>query len=110
MYADPFELLAQECPEVVAALGGTVEALRALPGPDEKTKHLLIIAADTALRGQRGVAYHARLARECGASREEVVAAVVINLHLAGLAAVLEALPLALEGFAAAGPPSDARV
>ncbi len=110
MQADPFELLAQECPEVVASLSGTIEALRALPGPDEKTKHLLIIAADTALRGLRGVAYHARLARECGASRQEVVAAVVVNLHLAGLGAVLDALPVALDGFRAGGPPPGATV
>lgn len=110
MQTDPFELLARECPEVVASLGATVEALRSLPGPDEKTKHLLIIAADTAVRGLRAVAYHARLARECGASREEVVTAVVVNLHLAGLGAVLDALPVALDGFAAAGPPSGVEV
>jgi len=39
------------------------------------------------------------MAKNEGASREEIVGAVVINLHLSGLACVFYCLPPALEGF-----------
>lgn len=39
------------------------------------------------------------MAREQGATREEVLGAVAMNLHLSGLAVVLESLPAAVEGF-----------
>jgi len=42
------------------------------------------------------------MARNEGAAREEVLGAVVMNLHLAGLAAVLDCLSPAIEGYAAA--------
>jgi hypothetical protein len=34
-----------------------------------------------------------------GASREEVLGAVVLNLHHSGLASVMECLPKAVKGF-----------
>jgi hypothetical protein len=34
-----------------------------------------------------------------GASREEVLGAVVLNLHHSGLASVMECLPRAVKGF-----------
>jgi hypothetical protein len=39
------------------------------------------------------------MARESGAARDEVIGAVVMNLHLSGLASVLDCLPAALEGY-----------
>lgn len=39
------------------------------------------------------------MARDQGAAREEVVGAVAMNLHLSGLAAVLEGLPAAVQGY-----------
>jgi alkylhydroperoxidase/carboxymuconolactone decarboxylase family protein YurZ len=39
------------------------------------------------------------MAKKEGATRAEVIGAVVMNLHLSGLAAVLDSLPAALEGF-----------
>jgi len=39
------------------------------------------------------------MARQQGASREEVVGAVAMNLHLSGLASVLDALPSAIQGY-----------
>jgi hypothetical protein len=39
------------------------------------------------------------MARQEGASIEEVKNAVVMNLHLSGLSSVLECLPAAIDGF-----------
>jgi alkylhydroperoxidase/carboxymuconolactone decarboxylase family protein YurZ len=42
---------------------------------------------------------HAQMAKSRGASRDEILGAVVMNLHLSGLSAVLDCLPSALEGL-----------
>lgn len=42
---------------------------------------------------------HAMMAYRSGITREEIVGAVVMNLHLAGLGTVLEALPAAIAGI-----------
>lgn len=42
---------------------------------------------------------HAVMAKTEGATHEEVVGAVVLNLHHSGFAAVLDCLPAAIKGF-----------
>ncbi len=39
------------------------------------------------------------MAQSEGATREEIIGAVVLNLHHSGLASVLECLPAAIEGI-----------
>jgi hypothetical protein len=43
--------------------------------------------------------WHAAMAREQGVSRHEVIGAVGMNLHLTGLAALLEGLPAVVDGY-----------
>lgn len=76
-----------------------VDAQRVLPGLDPKTKQLINLAIQTANRNPRGVGFHAMMAKQAGATRQEIIGAVVLNLHLSGLAAVLDALPAAVEGY-----------
>jgi AhpD family alkylhydroperoxidase len=95
----PYEIFEAELPELAQRFDDIVQAQIALPGLDPKTKQLLNIGIQTANRNPRGVLWHAMMAREQGATREEVVGAVAMNLHLSGLAAVLDCLPPALEGF-----------
>jgi AhpD family alkylhydroperoxidase len=96
---NPFELFETEFPQLAQRFDEVVQAQIALPGLDQKTKQLLNIAIQTANRNPRGVTWHAMMAREQGATREEVVGAVAMNLHLSGLAAVLECLPAAVDGY-----------
>jgi AhpD family alkylhydroperoxidase len=96
---NPFEVFETELPELAQRFDELVQAQIALPGLDQKTKQLLNIAIQTANRNPRGVTWHAMMAREQGATREEVVGAVAMNLHLSGLAAVLESLPAAIAGY-----------
>jgi alkylhydroperoxidase/carboxymuconolactone decarboxylase family protein YurZ len=99
MDENPMELFARECPGMAKALEGMVDAQRSLEGMDGKTRQLVNLAIQTANRNPRGVFFHARMARDEGATRGEVVGAVVMNLHLSGLAAVLDCLPSAVRGF-----------
>jgi alkylhydroperoxidase/carboxymuconolactone decarboxylase family protein YurZ len=99
MTQNPFDLFQRECPELSAKYGELVDVQRSLKGLDSKTKQLINIAIQTAIRNSRGVRFHSMMARQEGASREEVIGAVVMNLHLSGLAVVLDSLPEAIEGF-----------
>lgn len=99
MTRNPMELFHEECPELAMRYDELVEAQRAQPGLDSKTKQLINIAIQTANRNPTGVKWHAIMARRNGATSDEVVGAVVMNLHLSGLAAVLECLPAAKEGL-----------
>jgi AhpD family alkylhydroperoxidase len=100
MEPNPFDLFQKECPELAARFNDLVDAQRSLPGMDPKTKQLVNIAIQTANRNARGVYFHAMMAKGAGATRDEVVTAVAMNLHLSGLAAVLDCLPSALAGLA----------
>jgi alkylhydroperoxidase/carboxymuconolactone decarboxylase family protein YurZ len=74
---------------------------------DEKTLHLATTAVLAAMRLVEALPLHVQLAREAGASRIEVASAVLVGLP-AGGTAVLEALPVALQAYDAAGPaPGD---
>jgi AhpD family alkylhydroperoxidase len=96
---DPFQLFEEELPDLAASFDALVETQIARPGLDPKTKQLVNIAVQTANRNPRGVMWHAAMARAQGATRDEVVGAVALNLHLTGLVAVLDSLPAAVEGY-----------
>ena len=78
---------------------------------DEKTLHLATTAVLAAMRQVEALPLHVQLAREAGASRIEVASAVLVGLP-AGGSAVLEALPVALQAYDAAGriPGDEAQV
>ncbi|MCX6090178.1 MAG: carboxymuconolactone decarboxylase family protein [Candidatus Atribacteria bacterium] len=103
MSRNPLELFHKECPELAKQYEELVDAQKSLPGLDPKTKQLVNIAIQTANRNPRGVKFHALMARNLGATREEVVGAVVMNLHLTGLASVLDCLPSAIEAYEGTG-------
>lgn len=99
MNKNPYEIFLEECPEVAARFDDLIQAQKDLKGLDAKTKQLINIAIQTANRNVRGVQMHAMMAKNEGASRDEVIGAVVLNLHHSGFASVLECLPAAIEGF-----------
>ncbi|HET8679107.1 MAG TPA: carboxymuconolactone decarboxylase family protein [bacterium] len=103
MEHNPYDLFKQECPELAARFDDLVAAQRSLPGLEPKTRQLINIAIQSANRTRKGVYFHARMARDAGASWQEIVAAVAMNLRLSGLGPVLECLPSALEAL---GEPS----
>jgi alkylhydroperoxidase/carboxymuconolactone decarboxylase family protein YurZ len=99
MTSNPFEQFMQECPTIAGAYGALVQAQAATDALDPMTKQLINIAIQTAQKNPVGVRYHAAMARDAGAGREAVIAAVVMNLHLSGLGPVLLSLPAAIEGW-----------
>jgi AhpD family alkylhydroperoxidase len=99
MEKNPYEVFQKECPDLARSFNNLVETQRSLEGLDSKTKQLINIAIQTANSNPIGVKLHAQMARQKGATREEVKGAVVMNLHLSGLSTVLCCLPAALDGY-----------
>jgi AhpD family alkylhydroperoxidase len=99
MNQNSYEIFQKECPEVAARFNDLIEAQKTFKGLDAKTKQLINIAIQTANRNPLGVQMHAKMAKDEGAAREEVIAAVVLNLHHSGFSKVLECLPAAIDGF-----------
>ncbi|NYB51717.1 MAG: carboxymuconolactone decarboxylase family protein [Methanobacteriaceae archaeon] len=99
MSKNPYLIFQEEFPELAGPFNDLVEAQRFLKGMDPKTKQLVNIAIQTANRNPLGVKMHAKMAKSQGASKDEILGAVVMNLHLSGLATVLDCLPSALEGL-----------
>lgn len=81
-----------------------IDSLRA---PDRKTHELIRLACTVLLRNGKGIARHAGLAREVGASWEEVLGSVMLTVPGFGLLPAAEAVPHARAGFDAAQPPDD---
>lgn len=96
---NPYQIFQEEFPDLAGSFNDLVDAQRSLKGMDPKTKQLVNIAIQTANRNPLGVKLHAQMAKSQGASRDEILGAVVMNLHLSGLATVLDCLPSALEGL-----------
>jgi AhpD family alkylhydroperoxidase len=95
---DPFQLFHQEFPALAERFDALVDAQIEVEGLDRKTKQLINIAIQTANGSVHGLSWHAAMAVRQGASRAEVLGAVVLNLHQSGLGPVLEALPEVVRG------------
>ena len=100
---NPFQIFQDEFPELAGRFNDLVDAQRSLKGMDPKTKQLVNIGIQTANHNPLGVKMHTQMAKSMGASRDEILGAVVMNLHLSGLSTVLDCLPSALEGLESVG-------
>jgi len=99
--SDVFQLFLDECPRQAAAWMQAVQQLATATALDEKTAALAYLAVLAALRLESGVPFHVAHAKRAGATREEVLGAVLIGLPAAGNG-VIAALPAALRAYDAA--------
>ncbi len=96
--SDAFATFQREAPRHAEAWMAAVQGLGAADALDEKTSHLVYIGILAAQRLVSGVPFHVKLARRAGASREEVISAVLLGLPAAGNG-VTQALPAALAAY-----------
>ncbi len=93
------KIFAQEAPEVAAAFNGLIMAIVGSKGLDPKTKQLIYIAMKAAMGDESAVEAHVPMAREAGATRAEVVDAILMTLTVSGIRGVTSCLPGALRQF-----------
>jgi AhpD family alkylhydroperoxidase len=99
MQANPMEVFQSEAPEVAAAFNGLIMALVGSKGLDPKTKQLIYIAMKAAMGDAMAVKAHVPMAKAAGATKEEVVDAILMTLTVSGVRGVVTCLPDAVKQF-----------
>ena len=96
---NPMDIFWQEAPEVAKAYDGFIQSLVNSKGLDEKTKQLIYIAMKSAQGDETAVKFHVPMAIKLGATRQEVVDAILMSLTVSGVRGVVTCLPGALKYF-----------
>jgi alkylhydroperoxidase/carboxymuconolactone decarboxylase family protein YurZ len=93
-----FQAFLTEAPQHAQAWGAMVQGMAKASALDPKTRDLAYLAVLAALRLESGIPFHVRSAKAAGATREEVISAILIGLPAAGNV-VTQALTAALETY-----------
>jgi alkylhydroperoxidase/carboxymuconolactone decarboxylase family protein YurZ len=98
LISNAFQTFMSEAPQHAQAWGAMVQGLANASALDKKTSALAYLAVLAALRLESGVPFHVQTARQLGASREEVISAILVGLPAAGHS-VTQVLPTALAAY-----------
>ncbi|QDR83416.1 carboxymuconolactone decarboxylase family protein [Sporomusa termitida] len=93
-----FEAFSKEAPKVQGAWMEFVQTLDKASALDKKTEELVYIAVLAAVRLEGGLPFHVKMAKSLGATREEIISAVLVGLPATGNI-VIQALPIAVAAF-----------
>jgi alkylhydroperoxidase/carboxymuconolactone decarboxylase family protein YurZ len=96
--SDSFHVFLSEAPATSQAWMEVVQKLGQASKLDRKTRALCYLSVLAAARLFSGVPFHAAQARSLGATRDEVIGAILVGLPAVGNT-VVESLPLALRAF-----------
>ncbi len=98
LISNAFQIFMQEAPQHAQAWGSMVQGLANASALDKKTSALAYLAVLAALRLESGVPFHVQAAKQLGASREEVISAILVGLPAAGHC-VTQVLPAAIAAY-----------
>ncbi|MBN1223906.1 MAG: carboxymuconolactone decarboxylase family protein [Candidatus Aminicenantes bacterium] len=93
-----FHTFQNEAPRHAEAWMRMVQSLTGASSLDAKTGALAYLAVLAVLRLESGIPFHVEMAKKAGASREEVISAVLVGLAPAGHS-VTKAVPVAIEAY-----------
>lgn len=93
------EILNEEAPDISKSFFDLADNLRDNGGLDPKTFQLVYIGIKAAACQAGSVGAHAAYAKKAGASREEVLGAVLMSLMTNGVDGVAACIASAIEGF-----------
>lgn len=93
-----FQAFQKEAPKHAEAWMRVVQELAVANALDDKTRELAYLAVLAVLRLESGVPFHVQAARKAGASRGEVISAILVGLTPAGHS-VTHVLPAAIEAY-----------
>lgn len=98
LISNAFQTFMNEAPEHAQAWGSMVQGLGSASALDKKTSTLAYLAVLSALRLESGIPFHVQAAKQAGATREEVISAVLVGLPAAGHG-ITQALPAAVAAY-----------
>jgi alkylhydroperoxidase/carboxymuconolactone decarboxylase family protein YurZ len=98
LISNAFQTFMAEAPDQAQAWGTLVRGLGEATALDGKTAALTYLAVLAALRLESGIPFHVRAAKQAGATREEVISAVLVGLPAAGHV-VTQVLPAAVAAY-----------
>ena len=98
LVSNAFQTFMREAPQHAQAWGGMVQGLANASALDKKSATLAYLAVLAALRLESGIPFHVQSAKQLGATREEVVSAILVGLPAAGHC-VTQVLPAAMAAF-----------
>lgn len=93
-----FQLFMSEAPEHANAWMSAVKGLDDASALDKKTEELAYVAVLAATGAVSGIPFHVQSVKDAGATRDEVISAILIGLPAVGNI-VTHSLPAALEVF-----------
>ena len=96
--SNAFQAFLSEAPEFAQAWGACTQTLAKASALDAKTRALAYLSVLAALNRVSGIPYHVTALKQMGASRDEVISAVLLGLPAAG-SVVTQALPAALQAY-----------
>lgn len=98
LISNAFQTFMREAPQQAQAWNAMVQGLAQAGALDKKTAALAYLAVLAALQLESGIPFHVQAARQSGASREEVISAILVGLPAAGHR-VTQVLPAALAAY-----------
>lgn len=95
LISNAFQTFMSEAPQHAQAWGAMVQGLANASALDKKTSTLAYLAVLAALCLESGIPFHVQTAKQLGASREEVISAILVGLPAVGHG-VTQVLPIAV--------------
>lgn len=99
MEQNPMKLFQTEAPEVASAFHHLIEALSSTKGLDPKTRQLIYIGMKAMQGDTAAVIAHTPMAKNAGATREELKDTILLTLTVSGIKGVVSCLPAVLNTY-----------
>lgn len=94
-----FQVFQEEAPTVFEGFNKLIQSLVGMKALDAKTKQLIYIALKAVQGDDTAVFFHVPMAKQAGATREEVKETILLTLSVCGLKGVNACLAKALEVY-----------
>lgn len=98
MKKNNYQIFMEEAPEQAKAFNGLIDSLQTI-GLDAKTLQLIYIGIKASQENSVAVAAHVTMAKQAGATRDEIKGAILLTLTTTGVTGVLACLAPALEAY-----------
>ena len=99
--SNAFQTFLNEAPQQAGAWLEMVQGLDKASALDKKTEELAYLAVLAAVKMESGIPFHVQSAKKAGASREELISAILVGLPASGHK-VIQVLPAAIDAYDAA--------